>query len=183
MATQWISSSKNIQSPWHVHDPGIELRQRPRHRQRQSRFHRVLWESQLECCPLSAGSPTRNTVSDRAKHTSAVTGYTRYSNTFLTVYKNITRTFIDWLNNSKRTLRYSICQWLRHFALLCVCPHLHHAALWYGSDSSQIAAHLLQAVRHILVKENGEIGPFWLGLAGVNPACHITESMNKDSTA
>lgn len=36
-------------------------------------------------------------------------------------------------------------------------PDLHHAGLWDGSDGLQVAADLLQAVRHVLFKQNREI--------------------------
>lgn len=52
----------------HTHGPGRGPLQRPRHKRRQSRSHKVLAVSQEECCPLSAGSPTRNTVSDWPTH-------------------------------------------------------------------------------------------------------------------
>lgn len=51
----------------HAHDPEIGPLQKTRHRQRRSRSHKVLEESQQECCPPSIGIPTRNTVSDWPK--------------------------------------------------------------------------------------------------------------------
>lgn len=42
--------------------------------------------------------------------------------------------------------------------LSAACSHLHHAVFWYRSDGFQVAADLLQAVGHILIKQNGEVG-------------------------
>lgn len=57
-----------------------------------------------------------------------------------------------------------------------MCCHLHHAAFWYRSDGSEVAANLFQAVRHILVEQNGEVGSLRLGLSGVYPTCHVPEN-------
>lgn len=55
----------------------------------------------------------------------------------------------------------------------CSSSDLHHAVFWNGSDGSEVAAHLLQTVGHILVKENSEVGSLRLGLSGVNPTRYI----------
>ena len=36
---------------------------------------------------------------------------------------------------------------------------LHHAVLWDGCDGLQVAADLLQAAGHVLIKQDGQVGP------------------------
>ena len=58
---------------------------------------------------------------------------------------------------------------------MLVFVYLHHRAFWDGSDGLEGVSHLFQTTRNVFLKQDGEMGPFCLPFALVNPASNVPE--------